>query len=83
MSKNQWRIGRFAPFSETEPMNDWPDGWWNDYEWCCNEIQQHPCCVLSQEIGRTCKDIDPEGPGSCHCRHCNLIEAIRKMECNT
>lgn len=54
-------------------------GWWKDPERIEQLLREYPQCVLASE-GVTCLEIDPKGPPSCHCMHCNVVEAKLTIE---
>jgi len=65
--------------TETDIMYDWPPYWWQDKEWCLEELKHHPECTLFRDIEKTCLEHDPDGVGSSfHCPRCNLLYALKK-----
>ena len=75
--KDKWTLGICAPVADTKPMESWPDEWWLDIEWCNTELKKHRKCVLVEKHGETCLELDPEGPASCHCPRCNVVQALK------
>lgn len=53
--------------------------WWNDRELIDEVLREYTVCVIASQ-GVTCLEIDPSGPGSCHCMHCNAVDASRRFQ---
>jgi len=66
-------------FAESD-RDPWPVEWWKDFKFMQIKILQHPVCPMVDRIGKNCIENDYEGPGSCKCVHCQLLDELISMK---